>query len=248
MRLTVIGCSGSLPGPDSPASCYLVEADGFLAAVDLGSGALGPLQRYCATGDLDAVLLSHLHPDHCMDVLPLYVARTYDPARRDGRLPVHGPAGAGTHLARAYGRYEEPGLTGTFDFVEWVAGRQQVGPLEVTVARMAHPVETWAMRIEHGGRSLVYSADTGPCAQLVALADGADLLLCEASYQEGQANPEDLHLTGRQAGEHAARARVGRLVLTHIPPWYDRGRTEAEARSSFDGPLELARSGSTYEI
>ena len=248
MRLTVIGCSGSLPGPDSPASCYLVEADGFRATLDLGSGALGPLQRHCAIGDLDAVLLSHLHPDHCMDVLPLYVARTYDPDRRDGRMPVHGPRGAGAHLAGAYGRHEEPGLSGAFDFVEWVAGRQQVGPFEVTVARMVHPVETWAMRIEHRGRSLVYSADTGPCDRLVELAGGADLLLCEASYQEGQTNPADLHLTGRQAGEHASRAAVGRLVLTHIPPWYDHGQTEAEARSSFDGPLELARSGSSYEI
>ncbi|MDQ1641319.1 MAG: hypothetical protein QOJ90_670, partial [Actinomycetota bacterium] len=79
MRLTVIGCSGSFPGPDSPASCYLVEADGFRVVVDLGNGALGPLQRHCAIGDIDAVLLSHLHPDHVMDVLSLYVARSYDP-------------------------------------------------------------------------------------------------------------------------------------------------------------------------
>jgi len=248
MRLTVIGCSGSLPGPHGPASCYLLEADGFRAVVDLGSGALGPLQRHCATGDLDAVLLSHLHPDHCMDVLPLYVARTYHPDRRPGRLPVHGPAGVGAHLARAYGRCEEPGLGGAFDFVEWVPGRQQVGPLAVTVARMAHPVETWAMRIEHGGRSLVYSADTGPTDGLVALAEGADLLLCEASFQEGEDNPVDLHLTGRQAGEHATRARVARLVVTHIPPWYDSAQTRVEARSSYDGPVELARSGATYEI
>ena len=248
MRLTVIGCSGSLPGPDSPASCYLIEADGFRVALELGSGALGPLQRHCATRDLDAVLLSHLHPDHCMDVLPLYVARTYDPARKPGRLPVYGPTGAGPHLARAYGRSEEPGLTGVFEFVEWVPGCHQVGPLTVTVARMAHPVETWGMRIEHGGRTLGYSADTGPCDQLVELADGTDLLLCESSYREGMDNPPDLHLTGRDAGEHATRAGVGRLVITHVPPWYDPVETLAEARSTFDGPLELARSGTSYQI
>ena len=248
MKITVVGCSGSFPGPDSPASCYLVEADGFRLVVDLGSGALGPLQRHCATGDLDAVLLSHLHPDHCMDVLPLYVARTYDPVATHSPLPVRGPAGSGAHLARAYGRCEEPGLTGAFDFLDLTEGRHQVGPFAVVATRMAHPVETWGLRIEHGGRSLAYSADTGPCDQLVSLADRADLFLCEASYREGQDNPANLHLTGREAGDHAARAGVRRLVLTHIPVWNDPGEAMDEARSSFPGDIELARSGASYEI
>jgi ribonuclease BN (tRNA processing enzyme) len=248
MRLTVIGCSGSFPGPDSPSSCYLVEADGFRALVDLGSGALGPLQRHVAIGDLDAVLLSHLHPDHCIDVLPLYVARTYDPTTTHERLPIHGPAGAGAHLARAYGRCQEPGLSGAFDFVDLVAGPQEVGPLTVTAVRTAHPVETWAMRIEHGGRVLVYSADSGPCDQLVDLAVGADLFLCEASYREGDDNPPDVHLTGRDAGRLAARAGIDRLVVTHVPPWCDPARTRDEARSSYEGLVELARPGALYEI
>ena len=248
MRLTVIGCSGSFPGPDSPSSCYLLEADGFLALVDLGSGALGPLQRHAAIGDLGAVLLSHLHPDHCIDVLPLYVARTYDPTTTHERLTIHGPAGAGAHLARAYGRCEDPGLGGAFDFVDLVAGPLQVGPLTVTAVRTAHPVETWAMRIEHGGRVLVYSADSGPCDQLVDLAVGADLFLCEASFREGDDNPPDVHLTGRDAGQLAARAGVDRLVITHVPPWHDPARTRDEARSSYQGLVELARPGASYEI
>jgi len=248
MRLTVVGCSGSFPGPDSPASCYLVEADGYRVLVDLGSGALGPLQRHCAIGDIDAVLLSHLHPDHCMDVLPLYVARTYDRATTHDRIPIHGPTGAGAHLARAYGRCEEPGLRGAFDFVDVVAGTREVGPLSVTVARTAHPVETWGMRIEHGGRTLVYSGDSGPCDELVDLAAGADLFLCEASFRDGDENPPDVHLTGREAGHLAARAAVDRLVVTHVPPWHDPAQTRIEARSSYDGPVELARSGATYEI
>ena len=248
MRLTVVGCAGSFPGPDSPASCYLVEADGFRALLDLGSGALGPLQRHCAIRDIDAVLLSHLHPDHCIDVLPLYVARTYDPAGRHGRIPVHAPSGAGDHLARAYGRGAEDGLADAFDFSEWSAGPVQVGPFTVTVGRTAHPVETWAMRVEHDGRAFTYSADTGPCAEVVRLAQGADLFLCEASYQEGPDNPPDLHLTGRQAGEHAATAGARRLVVTHVPAWYDTGVTLAEASAAFDGPVELARPAASYEI
>jgi ribonuclease BN (tRNA processing enzyme) len=248
VRLTVVGCAGSFPAAESPASCYLVEADGSRVLLDLGSGALGPLQRHCGFADVDAVLLSHLHPDHCMDVLPLYVARTYDPAGPHPRIPVHAPSGAAGHLARAYGRCEEPGLDGAFDFREWAAGPVEVGPLTVTVARTAHPVVTWAMRVEHGGRTLVYSGDTGPCADLVELARDADLFLCEASYQEGPDNPPDLHLTGREAGEHAAAAQVGRLVVTHVPAWYDPAVTLAEARCAFAGPAELARPGATYEV
>jgi len=248
MRLTVVGCSGSFPGPESPASCYLVEADGFRILLDLGSGALGPLQRHCAIGDLDAVLLSHLHADHCMDVLPLYVARAYDRTRTHDRLPIHGPTAAGAHLSRAYGKCEEPGLDGAFEFIDLLAGTRQVGPLTVTLARTVHPVETWAMRIEHGGRALAYSGDSGPCDQLVDLAARAELFLCEASFREGEDNPPDVHLTGREAGYLAARAGVDRLVVTHVPPWHDPAQTRMEAQSAYDGAVELARSGSSYEI
>lgn len=250
MKVTVIGCSGSFPGPGNPASCYLVEADGFRVLLDLGNGAVGALQAYCTVGDIDAVLITHLHPDHCMDLLPLYVARTYDPHRGYPVIPVLAPAGAATHLARAYGRTEPPGLTGCFDFVEWSGGRHEVGPLSVTVAPMAHPVPAWGIRVEHAGRTLAYSGDTGPCAGLVEIARDADLALFESSFEQGRddAAPPDLHLTGGEAGEHAARAGVRRLVLTHLPPWNDPDRSLAAARASYSGPVELAHPGATYEL
>ena len=250
MKLTVIGCSGSVPGPASPASCYLLEAGGFRALLDLGNGALGVLQRYCAVGDVDAVLLSHLHPDHCMDVLSLYVARTYDHHGGYPVIPVYGPRGSAAHLAGAYGRAEHPGLTGCFDFREWSPGSHRVGPLEVAVTRVPHPVEAWAVRVTHDGRSLAYSGDTGPSPALVELARGADLALFEASFEEGRDDdaPPDLHLTGRQAGEHAAAAGAQRLVLTHLPPWNDPAVSLAEARAVFAGPVEVARSGATYDV
>jgi ribonuclease BN (tRNA processing enzyme) len=250
VKITVVGSSGSLPGPDSPASCYLVEADGFAMVLDLGNGSLGALQRHLGLGELDAVLVSHLHPDHCMDLLPLYVALTYDPRRRYGRLPVHAPDGAAKHLARAYGRAEEPGLAGCFDFLVWSAGAHQVGPFTVTVAQVAHPVETWAMRVEHDGKVLAYSADTGPCEGLVEVATDADLALFESSFEEGRddAAPPDLHLTGRQAAEHASRAGVRRLVLTHLPPWNQPDTSLSAAKAAFDGRVELARPGATYEL
>lgn len=250
MRLTVVGCSGSVPGPESPASCYLVEAEGFRVLLDLGNGALGALQRHVGVGDVDAVLLSHLHPDHCMDVLSLYVARTYDTNGGYPLIPVYGPAGTAAHLAAAYGRAEHPGLSGCFDFREWTARPERVGPFTVTAARVAHPVETWAVRLEHGGRSLAYSGDTGPCQQLVDLAREVDVALFESSFQEGRDDgaPPALHLTGRQAGAHAAQAGAARLLLTHLPPWNDPDVSLAAARETFAGPVEVVTFGATYDV
>ena len=250
MRVTVVGCAGSFPGPDTSSSCYLLQADGFTVVLDLGNGSLGQLQRYCTVADLDAVLLSHLHADHCMDVLPLYVARTYDPAGRHPVLPLRAPTGAETHLSRAYGHVDAPGLGTCFDFSEWSEGTHQVGPFAVTAARVSHPVETWGLRIEHDGRSVVYSADTGPCDALVELSRGADLALFESSFEAERdtSAPRDLHMTGGEAGQQAAAAGVRRLVLTHLPPWNDPAVSLAAGEAAFDGPVEVARPGATYEV
>jgi ribonuclease BN (tRNA processing enzyme) len=249
MRLTVVGCSGSFPGPQSPSSCYLVEADGFRVLLDLGSGALGQLARHvddiCA---IDAVVLSHLHPDHFMDLCGYYVARKYRPEGALGRIPVYGPAGASTRAATAYGLPLDPGMTEQFDFRTLSPQATfELGPLRLRVDRTVHPIESYAIRVEHGGKSLVYSGDSGVCEGLVRLAEDCDVFLCEASFHEGRDFAPDVHLTGRQAAEHAKRARVARLLLTHIPPWNDPARTLAEA-ADFEGRLDLACPGATYEI
>jgi ribonuclease BN (tRNA processing enzyme) len=118
----------------------------------------------------------------------------------------------------------------------------------VTTARVNHPVECHGIRLEAGGRSLTYSGDTDRCTTLVDLARDADLFLCEASWPDGPAHPEGIHLTGRTAGEQAARAGARRLMLTHLVPWADPDSVLAGARSTYDGPLELARCGATYEV
>lgn len=248
MDLTVVGCSGSFPGPESPASCYLVEADDARLVVDLGNGALGFLQRYTRLEAIDAVLLSHLHPDHVLDLCSYYVFRRYRPQGRLPPIPVYGPTGVADRMARAYDLALDPGMHAEFDFVEWVEGTRDIGPFRVTVARVAHPVPTYGMRIEHDGGVLAYSADTGPCAALDRLASGADVLLCEAAFHAGRDSTPDLHLNGRQAGEVAHRAGVRRLVLTHLPPWNDPDMALAEARSTYAGPIELARAGLRLEI
>ncbi len=115
--------------------------------------------------------------------------------------------------------------------------------------RVNHPVETYAVRIEHRGRVLVYSADTAQCGALSRLAQAADLFLCEASYLDGEQNPPDLHLTGREAGEVAAKAGVGRLVLTHlVTAWGSETKSVEAAASAFPGPVEAARVGVSYDV
>jgi len=245
MRLTMVGCSGSMPGPHSAASCYLLEADGFRLVVDLGNGAVGALQRYTALNQVDAVALSHLHADHCLDMCPLWIARKYsdeDPLRP---IPVHAPAGAAERIARAN---DDPDMTGVFDFVTLTPGRHRIGPFAVTTGHVAHPVETFAFRFEHGGHVLTYSGDTGESPVLVELARSADVLLCEAGFPDLPDLPPNLHLCGRQAGEHAARAGAGRLILTHLAPDIDPARSLAAAAEAFGGTVSLAAPGQVLDL
>jgi len=244
----VIGCSGSLPGPDSAASSYLVSAEGFHLLLDLGSGALGPLQRHLGVEQIGAIGLSHLHPDHCMDLCGLYVAAKYSPAAPLPLIPVYGPDGTAERMALAYDLPLDPGMTEQLDFHSWQPV-QEIGPFTVRTTRGKHPVPAYPIRVEHNGRALVYSGDTGPTDALVELASGADVLLCEAALHDDHPdNPPDLHLTGRQAGAHAHRAGVSRLIITHVPPWYDRETQARAAAKTYPGEILIAHPDATYEV
>ncbi len=245
MRLTVVGCSGSGPGPTSAASCYLVEHDGFRVLLDLGSGAFGPLQVLTDPASIDAVYLTHLHADHCLDVAPMVVWHRYSGRSSGRRVPLIAPAGADRRLAQAYDSGGAP-LTDVFDFAVTPVSAV-LGPFTVQTARTAHPVECHAIRLTAHGSSLVYTGDTGPSQAVVDLAHGADLLLAEAADPEQPDQPPDLHLTGRQAGEAAAAARVRRLLLTHVPAWVDPAAQLAAARSVFPA-AELVQPGATYQV
>ncbi|HET8613998.1 MAG TPA: MBL fold metallo-hydrolase [Actinomycetales bacterium] len=256
MRVTVVGCAGSYPGPDSPASCYLLEADGsgedgevrtWRLLLDLGSGALGTLQQHLDPVDVDGIVLSHLHADHCLDLCGLYVLRKYHPTGAQPRIPVWGPEDTARRMAKAYDLDEDPGMNEEFDF-RLHPESHQFGPFRITARRVAHPVTAYGLRIECDGRVLAYSGDTGPCDALEQTARDADLFLCEASFLDGADNPPDLHLTGAQAGRAATGAAARRLLLTHVPPWHDRQRVLAEALTTYDGPLELAAPGKTYDV
>jgi ribonuclease BN (tRNA processing enzyme) len=223
-----------------------VEHDGFRLLLDLGNGSFGPLQTYADPASIDAVFLSHLHADHCLDVAPYVVWRRYSGRSSTALVPMYAPVGAERRLALAYDM-DGDGLSDVFDFVPVGPGSFDLGPFRVTLARTAHPVECYAIRLDGGGRSLVYTGDTGPCERVVELARGADVLLAEAAHPPGPGLPEGLHLTGREAGEHAAAAGVGRLLLTHVPAWVDE-IGQLFAASAVFSETELVQPGATYEI
>jgi ribonuclease BN (tRNA processing enzyme) len=251
MLLTVLGCSGSLPGPESPASGYLVRAGNTTTVLDLGNGTFGALQRYLDPFDLDALILSHLHPDHCADMSALAVYRRYHPSRLDTRLPVYGPSEVADRLVAAYAvdAAERAGtdLSDVYDFRP-LREPVRIGPIQVRAARVDHPCEAYAVRVSQNGRTLVYSGDTGPCRSLVDLATGADVLLAEASWPDRAGNPRGIHLSGRDAGQAAAAAGVGRLLITHVPPWTDAEQMLTEAKAVFAGSAELVHAGAEYDI
>lgn len=255
MKLTVVGCSGSFPGPDSAASCYLVEADDdagrtWRILLDLGSGALGPLQRYISPYDLDAVLLSHLHPDHCLDLTGLYVALKYRPGGPAPAVPVYGPSGTATRLAKAYGGLPDSGMSAELDVREWTAeAAVGIGPFTVTPHPVEHPVEAYGLRVEADGAVLAYTGDTDATPNLTPLCTGADLVLADSAFVEGRDETRGVHLTARRAGAAATAAGgVRRLVLTHMPPWNDRDAARHEAEQAWTGPLDVATPGATYSL
>lgn len=251
MKLTIVGCAGSYPGPDSPASCYLVqdeyEGRTWSILLDMGNGALGALHRYVDPLEIDAVFLSHLHADHCIDMTSYYVLRKYHPTGQQPQLPVWGPRGSERRLTKAYD-LPKGGMTEEFEFHRH-DGPVQVGPFTIETREVEHPVPAYAMRISVGDKVLAYTGDSGVTPVLTEIASNADLLLSEASFLEGVENPPALHLTGLDAAKLADEAGVKRLVLTHMPAWHDHERIIADAHSGpFNGPIHVAEAGATYRI
>ena len=253
VRITVLGCSGSVGGPDSAASGYLLSApDTPPVVVDFGNGVLGALQRYVDPGDV-SVLLSHLHADHCLDLPGLFVWRRYHPNPPEGRALMYGPSDTWSRLAAASspqgGELDE--FSDIFDIRPWVEAEPVgLGSLSVLPRLVSHPTESYGMRItDPSGAVLVYSGDTGVCDAVVDLARDADVFLCEASWTHAPANrPPHVHLSGTEAGRIAAKANVAELLLTHIPPWTSREDVIGEAKAEFDGPVRAVVCGETFDV
>jgi ribonuclease BN (tRNA processing enzyme) len=251
LNLTVLGCSGPVPRPGQACCGYLVEANGTRVLLDCGSGVLSNLRKHLEFQDIDAVVISHIHADHCFDLLALRTALRMDMRRPIQQpMPVYLPPGATPGLmaiATATGHAADF-FSGAFDIREYSPEE----PLNLDGMRFSftptkHRIPTYGARIESDG-VLAYSADSGVCPELQQLAAGADVFLCESTFQRETNFPNRPHLKATEAGEIAQAAGVGRLLLTHIWHQLDPHRSVVEASSAFTGPIEPAREGATYSI
>jgi ribonuclease BN (tRNA processing enzyme) len=255
MRLTIVGCSGSFAGPHSPASCYLVQAEhegrSWNLVLDLGNGALGALQRHMDPMAIDAVMLSHLHSDHCLDLCGLYVMQKYspDPASH-GRIPVHGPRRTGERMARAHDVTSPDSMESELDFHELAQGEVlRIGPFSVTPQLVNHPGEAYGFRVEADGQVLAYTGDTDTCPALELLCHNADLVLSDSAFIDGRDVAQGIHLSGSRAAQAAIDAGgVQRLMLTHIPAWNDPAVCRAQAAAVWPGDVELAEPDAVHEL
>ena len=249
MRLIVLGSNGTYPTPTRPGSGYLVEQDQTRIWCDAGPGTFVALQQARGVEGVDAIILSHQHLDHCLDLLTAYHALAYGPQPRH-HLPVFAPAAVWERITAFLDPRPDDPFLSTFDFRAVGDGDQaQIGGLVVQFAVTDHSVPTVATRFEGGGKSLAYSSDTGPAGDWFRAAARADLFLCEATYQgDGSQEVYPYHLTAFQAGAIGARQGVGQLVLTHLRPTADRERSRSEAETTFGQPVQVAQPGLTLEI
>lgn len=248
MRLTVLGSQGTWPGPGGECSGYLVSSQGFNLWLDAGTGTFARLQREVAVDDIGAVLISHGHPDHFIDMIPAFYARHYGKLGAPG-LPFFSPQGFTDLCALLVSENGRNVMAQAYGFCTAEAGVPfEVGPFRVTPYEMTHiGVYSLGYRIEADGAVLAYTGDTGPCDAAVDLARGSDLLLCEATYQESS-EKAFFHMSAAQAGEHASAAGAARLVLTHIIPGLDDSVSVQEGSAAFAGSVEAAVPGAWWEI
>jgi len=212
--------------------------------MDAGPATFPVLQTHLDPADLDAIVISHVHGDHCLDLFPLFNALRYGPTPRTG-LPVLAPEGVAERVAAFAGAGPGHDLFEVFEFRVAAAGDHAVvGTFQLDFGAAAHSVAALVTSVTAGGRRVVYSGDTGPGGDLVTLAAGADVLLCEATYQ-GEPGPGryPYHLFATEAGEVARTAAVARLLVTHVAPGLDPGVSVGEAGTRFDGEIDWAAPG-----
>ncbi|SNS55414.1 Ribonuclease BN, tRNA processing enzyme [Actinomadura mexicana] len=218
--------------------------------VDAGTGTLAQLQRHIRLDELDAIWISHLHADHSADLLTAYYGALYADVQLAAPIPLYGPPGTADRLAHFLTNTSTRSpVESAFAIDELHDGHQaRVGPLTLTSRAVAHGIPAFALRVEVAGRSLVYSGDTAPCPSLTHLAEGCDVLLCEAESAKVQSEEEQVHHTPDDAGDAAARAEAGRLVVTHVGRFLTPQEAVARASTRFEGPIDYATPGATFSV
>jgi ribonuclease BN (tRNA processing enzyme) len=247
--VVVLGAHGTWPPAGGATSGLLVRHEGGNLMLDVGTGTLAKLQEHIGLFDVDAVFISHSHPDHVADLYAYVLARLFSP-EHPPRIPLYvAPKVLERFAPLLRDDSGDMKVDDVFDVREVKFGQDmRVGPFRVATAEMRHSVPTFGVRVEADDAVMAYSADTGPSEDLIRLASGAHLLVAEASWQEDEGSRPPIHLTAREAGEAATRAGAGRLVLTHIRPHLDRDRSRLEAMGAFDGEVLVGPEGQVLEV
>lgn len=265
MKLTIIGCSGSMSGRDAAASGYLLQAEGtgenglartYSVILDFGPGTMGQSLKYLDPAMLDGIILSHLHADHCVDIVGMQVYRRWHPQGALSRIPVLSP-GDGMYRTRQIA--DDPAdetYANEFEFIQVKPGDSAtLGPMRFEFFAARHTIPALSVRVS-GPSSLnpdesaifTYSGDTDTCEGVIDAATGAQLFLCEAAFEEERDTVRGVHLTGLRAGQIAHEAGAQELVLTHLQPWTDPDLTRKDAQLNFAGKVSVAKPGATFEI
>ncbi|WP_409294799.1 MBL fold metallo-hydrolase [Peribacillus sp. SCS-26] len=244
MKLTILGCWGGYPARNEASAGYLLEHEDYTLLLDCGSGVLSKLQNHTTPDNLNAVILSHYHPDHVADIGVLQHALLIDKMMGNERetLPV-------------YGHKEDAAGFDSLTYKDITRGEAYsadeplvIGPFSITFMKTVHPAPCYAMRIECEGRSLVYTGDTSYLKEMEQFAEDADVLLSECNFYGNMDGGKAGHMTSIDAGKLAAAAEVKLLVLTHLPHFGDLAQLQKEAAGHFDRQIIIARSSLEYYI
>jgi ribonuclease BN (tRNA processing enzyme) len=264
MKITVLGKSPAWQDAGGACSGYLIEEEGATLLLDCGSGVFAKLREVRDYTKVEAVLLSHLHADHMLDLVPYAYALLLSPrqqpapvaghpgSRRPARPRLIAPPGAEETFRRLTGSWgNETLISDGFELEEYDAtSTVEVGPLRARFRQVPHHVTSHAVSLssDRGGGRLVFSGDSRPSEDLVEAARDADLFIVEATLPRPERTGVRGHLTAAEAGDHARRARAKRVVLTHISDELESERVAAEAAAAYGGPVEVAREGAVYEL
>lgn len=244
LAVTILGCSGSYAAAGGACTGYLMQSSQANVWLDAGPGTLANLQKVCSLGDIDAVVLTHAHPDHWLEMPVVANAiEWYEPRER---LPVYSNA----HMAEQARNLIGPDIDRPFDWRIIEADAQiDIGDQRWTFAETEHYVPTFATRTDSGGESIAFTSDTGPGFSLQPMVDRSgplDMALIESTFLEREEHVGALHLSADEAGQMAENAGVGRVVLTHQAPREDRAAHLQKASANFSGEIVLAEVGQQY--
>jgi ribonuclease BN (tRNA processing enzyme) len=262
VRITVLGKSPSWQDAGGACSGYLIEEGDDKLLLDCGNGVFSKLRAHVDYLDVGAVVISHLHADHFLDLVPYAYALTYAPRQQPvavagwpgtehpARPKLYAPAGAGEtfrQIVRCWG--PDDLIEHAFELHEYGGSDQiEAGPFKLRFCEVPHYTETFAVDVRSNGSRRTYSADCSPNDALVTFAHGTDMLLIEATLPRPERSGERGHLTATEAGEHGRRAGARRLVITHFSDELDAAGAAAQAREAYGGPVELAAEGAVYAL